>query len=98
MKCKKTRNSGPRTASPRRSITPYLQQAETQAFFVGKIIRSQPVLTAVVDVLEEMLDMDALNDLLNSFVTQSQKILGYNLIGIYLHGSAVMGCYNEKKK
>ncbi len=41
--------------------------------------------------------MDALNDLLNSFVTQSQKILGNNLIGIYLHGSAVMGCYNEKK-
>ena len=41
--------------------------------------------------------MDALNDLLKSFVTQSQKILGDNLIGIYLHGSAVMGCYNEKK-
>lgn len=41
--------------------------------------------------------MDALNDLLKNFVTQSQKILGDNLIGIYLHGSAVMGCYNEKK-
>ena len=41
--------------------------------------------------------MDALNDLLKSFVTQSQKISGDNLIGIYLHGSAVMGCYNEKK-
>jgi len=38
-----------------------------------------------------------LNNLLESFVTQSQKILGDNLIGIYLHGSAVMGCYNEKK-
>lgn len=49
------------------------------------------------DVLEETSDMDALNDLLKSFVTQSQKILGDNLIGIYLHGSAVMGCYNEKK-
>ena len=35
--------------------------------------------------------------MLKSFVTQSQKILGDNLIGIYLHGSAVMGCYNEKK-
>ena len=44
-----------------------------------------------------MSDIDALNDLLKSFVTQSQKILGDNLIGIYLHGSAVMGCYNEKK-
>ncbi len=41
--------------------------------------------------------MDALNDLLKSFVTQSHKILGDNLIGIYLHGSAVMRCYNEKK-
>lgn len=41
--------------------------------------------------------MDALSDLLKSFVAQSQKILGDNLIGIYLHGSAVMGCYNEKK-
>lgn len=41
--------------------------------------------------------MSAFNDLLKSFVTQSQNILGDNLIGIYLHGSAVMGCYNEKK-
>ena len=41
--------------------------------------------------------MNALDDLLKSFVTQSKKILGDNLIGIYLHGSAVMGCYNEKK-
>ncbi len=35
--------------------------------------------------------------ILKSFVTQSKKILGDNLVGIYLHGSAVMGCYNEKK-
>lgn len=41
--------------------------------------------------------MDALNDLLESFVTQSQKILGDNLTGIYLHGSAAMGCYHAKK-
>ena len=41
--------------------------------------------------------MIALNDLLKSFVTQSQNILGENLVGIYLHGSAAMGCYNEKK-
>lgn len=40
--------------------------------------------------------MSALNDLLKSIVEQSQKILGDNLIGIYLHGSAVMGCFNEK--
>ena len=41
--------------------------------------------------------MNVLNDLLKSFVTQCQKILGDNLVGIYLHGSAVMRCYNEKK-
>lgn len=31
------------------------------------------------------------------FVGKSQEILGNNLVGIYLHGSAVMGCFNEKK-
>lgn len=41
--------------------------------------------------------MDAQNVLLESFVTQSQKIIGDDLIGIYLHGSAAMGCYNEKR-
>ena len=41
--------------------------------------------------------MSDFNDVLKSFVTQSQEILGDNLIGIYLHGSAAMGCYNEKK-
>ena len=41
--------------------------------------------------------MNELNDLLKSFITKSQKILCDNLIGIYLHGSAVMGCYNEEK-
>ncbi len=39
----------------------------------------------------------SLSDLLKNFVTKSQKILGDNLIGIYLHGSAVMGCYNKQK-
>ena len=31
------------------------------------------------------------------FVEQSQEILGENLVGIYLHGSAVMGCFNPDK-
>lgn len=35
--------------------------------------------------------------LLNEFVEQSKEILGDNLIGIYLHGSAVMECFNPKK-
>lgn len=31
------------------------------------------------------------------FVEQSREILAENLVGIYLHGSAVMGCFNSKK-
>ncbi|MBR6307693.1 MAG: DUF4111 domain-containing protein [Lachnospiraceae bacterium] len=31
------------------------------------------------------------------FVEQSQDILGDRLVGIYLHGSAVMGCFNPDK-
>ena len=38
-----------------------------------------------------------LRKLLDTFVAQSKSILGDNLVGIYLHGSAVMGCFNEKK-
>ena len=32
--------------------------------------------------------------LLNGFVGRSKEILGDELVGIYLHGSAVMGCFN----
>ena len=31
------------------------------------------------------------------FVSQSRLILGENLVGVYLHGSAVMGCFNPAK-
>lgn len=41
--------------------------------------------------------MNLLDRLTDNFVTQSREILGDNLVGIYLHGSAVMGCFNEKK-
>ena len=41
--------------------------------------------------------MNMLENITKSFVEQSQAILGNNLVGIYLHGSAVMGCFNEKK-
>ncbi len=41
-----------------------------------------------------MFDLD---NLLKDFVMQSQSILGDNLTGIYLHGSAVMGCFNARK-
>lgn len=35
--------------------------------------------------------------LLNEFVSQSKEIFAGNLTGIYLHGSAVMGCFNPEK-
>lgn len=41
--------------------------------------------------------MNILENVLENFVKQSQNILGDSLVGIYLHGSAVMGCFNEKK-
>ncbi|MDD6156298.1 MAG: nucleotidyltransferase domain-containing protein [Lachnospiraceae bacterium] len=31
------------------------------------------------------------------FVIQSRKILGDNLTGVYLHGSAAMGCFNPEE-
>ena len=36
-------------------------------------------------------------DLLERFVSRSKEILGNNLTGIYLHGSAVMGCFQPGK-
>ncbi|MDE5867018.1 MAG: DNA polymerase subunit beta, partial [Lachnospiraceae bacterium] len=41
--------------------------------------------------------MEKYESLLDSLVQQSKNILGDNLVGIYLHGSAVMGCFNDKK-
>ena len=36
-------------------------------------------------------------DLLVRFVQMSRTVLGENLIGVYLHGSLAMGCFNPKK-
>ena len=38
-----------------------------------------------------------MDTVINSFVEKSKKILQDNLVGVYLHGSAVMGCYNPAK-
>lgn len=38
-----------------------------------------------------------MDDLLNRFTAMSKAILGNNLAGIYLHGSAAMGCFNPLK-
>lgn len=31
------------------------------------------------------------------FTQNTRRIIGDNLVGIYLHGSYVMGCFNPKK-
>lgn len=38
-----------------------------------------------------------LDNITKKFVEQSRSILEDNLVGIYLHGSAAMGCFNAKK-
>ena len=38
-----------------------------------------------------------MDTVINSFAKKSEEILRDNLVGIYLHGSAVMGCYNPAK-
>lgn len=40
------------------------------------------------------MDMDGI---INEFVVKTQDILKENLVGVYLHGSAVMGCFNPNK-
>ena len=41
--------------------------------------------------------MNRLQMITEKFVKQSKNILGDNLVGIYLHGSAAMDCYNDEK-
>ena len=43
-----------------------------------------------------MMPLEAYN-LIDSFVEQSKEILKENLVGIYLHGSLAMGCFNPQK-
>ncbi|MBO4384915.1 MAG: DUF4111 domain-containing protein [Clostridia bacterium] len=41
--------------------------------------------------------MIKIEKLLEAFVARSRAILGDDLVGIYLHGSSVMGCFNQLK-
>ena len=41
--------------------------------------------------------MKEIDFVVESFVSKSRQILGENLVGVYLHGSAVMGCFNPAK-
>lgn len=49
------------------------------------------------EIGEVLFYMIKFRNLLEEFVMQSKNILKDNLTGIYLHGSAVMGCFNDKK-
>lgn len=40
--------------------------------------------------------MNTLDRITQPFVARCREILGGNLTGVYLHGSAAMGCFNEK--
>lgn len=44
-----------------------------------------------------MIQINEYQAFLDCFVAQSRDILGDCLTGIYLHGSAVMGCFNSQK-
>ena len=37
------------------------------------------------------------DSMINGFVERSKEILRDNLVGVYLHGSSVMGCFNPQK-
>lgn len=47
--------------------------------------------------LRKLLPDDTGKDIIEQFVNRSVKILRKKLTGIYLHGSAAMGCYHPKK-
>ena len=50
-----------------------------------------------IDRSDRIIRMSGFECLLDDFVQQSRNILEDNLVGIYLHGSAVMGCFNNQK-
>ncbi len=59
-----------------------------------RIKAGEPV-KACKEVLE--LQSSRLYKVTTRFTEQSRMILGDNLTGVYLHGSAIMGCYNPDK-
>ena len=38
-----------------------------------------------------------IDSILDAFVLRAKQILAENLLGVYLHGSAVMDCFNPEK-
>ena len=41
--------------------------------------------------------MNTYKELIDNFIAGTKEIISDNLTGIYLHGSAVMGCFQPKK-
>ncbi|MBO4514868.1 MAG: nucleotidyltransferase domain-containing protein, partial [Lachnospiraceae bacterium] len=41
--------------------------------------------------------MESYDKVIDQFTQGAVEILGENLVGVYLHGSAVMGCFQPKK-
>jgi streptomycin 3"-adenylyltransferase len=41
--------------------------------------------------------LQQIEELLGGFVEDTKALLGENLVGVYLHGSLVMGCFNPQK-
>ena len=60
---------------------------------------TRSVLTRALAFLTQQWPMPSpqTNSLIKGFVEQSKSILKDNLVGIYLHGSLVMGCFNPRK-
>lgn len=48
-------------------------------------------------VIEEDSQIKKYQKFIDNFVQKNQMILGDNLVGVYLHGSAVMGCFHPQK-
>lgn len=44
-----------------------------------------------------MFDETVCGELLSRITEMSRKVLGLNLVGVYLHGSAAMGCFHFEK-
>jgi len=47
--------------------------------------------------MEEIFAIKEMQELIEQFVEQNRSILKDNLVGVYLHGSAVMGCFHPKE-
>ena len=88
-----------RQGKPIRLAKEYPEYYATIMANIAADLSTEPVAEEVFEKedLYEYEKEEKLLDFLNQYVTRSKGILKENLVGIYLHGSAVMGCYNPEK-